>query len=417
MKILFTAFVLLLSLSAVSAKADDIDLVREANLALSNKDYATAFARFSTLAEKGKPAAQFNLGAFYLNGQGVGKDEKLAFEWFGKSAAQGYSRAMQVIEKAAARGNAYAINELNVLKGPALPAVEVAPVPEKPREIAQEIPKAPLATKPEEKQPEPAQEKPRAKTASKTTRNALVYGAPAVAAPGKQMYGISVDVSRYQTKEPLYYPAGAVMGNVTQSYSVVQPGVSFWAAGGDYAVLVSYARRSGSMTAAVSGVGTLSKSYKTNSFGLDVRWLFRQYSSEHFMPYALAGVALDSSSGTADEIDFLDNYSRKDLLLVVGGGGIIPLDDNFGFRVEARAGADRQSSSGKYVPDAGVTLGFDSYSYTATALHTRIVASMYYRMPGGWNAQFGIARGSYAAGVVPAYSDMAINASVGYAYQ
>lgn len=417
MRILFTALVLLSALWGISAKADDIALVREANLALSNQDYSTAFSKFSILAEQGKPAAQFNLGAFYLNGQGVRKDEKLAFEWFGKSAAQGYAGAMQVLEKAAARGNAYAINELNALKAPTIPAVKMAAVPEKSPEQAQELPKVQAATKPQERQPVQPKENPRPKVAGKASRKAPKYGDLFIVAPGKRLFGISADISRYQSKEPLYYPAGSVMENTTQSYGVLQPGVTAWVAEGDYAILATYARRTGNLSATVAGIGTLNKSFNTNAFGLDVRWMLRQYSAEYFMPYAIAGVALDSTSGTADEVDFLDNYSRKDLLLMLGAGTIIPVDDKFGFRVEARVGADRQSSSGNYVPDSGVTLAFDSYSYSATALYSRIEAAMYFRIPGGWNAQLGITRGSYAAGVVPAFSGTAIKASVGYSYQ
>lgn len=100
-----------------SPRADEKVLTQEANAALAKKDYATAFSKYSVLAERGAPLAQFNLGAFYLNGQGVRKNEQLAFEWFGKSAAQGNANALQVIEKSAAKGNIHAKNELNKLLG------------------------------------------------------------------------------------------------------------------------------------------------------------------------------------------------------------------------------------------------------------------------------------------------------------
>lgn len=102
-------------------------LIHDANTALTQHDYATAFTKFSTLSEHGVASAQFNLGAFYLNGQGVQKDEKIAFEWFRKSAAQGNARALQVIEKAAARGNIHAKNELAKLQSP---AAVIQPQPE-----------------------------------------------------------------------------------------------------------------------------------------------------------------------------------------------------------------------------------------------------------------------------------------------
>ena len=44
-------------------------------------------------AEKGEALAQFILGTCYLNGNGVEKDEKEAFQWFLKAAEQGYAQA------------------------------------------------------------------------------------------------------------------------------------------------------------------------------------------------------------------------------------------------------------------------------------------------------------------------------------
>jgi TPR repeat protein len=98
------------------AHADDNALVREANAALAQKDYSGAFSKFSVLAERGNAIAQFDLGAFYLNGQGVQRDEKQAYEWFTKSAAQGNATALQVINKAAAKGNENAKAALNKLQ-------------------------------------------------------------------------------------------------------------------------------------------------------------------------------------------------------------------------------------------------------------------------------------------------------------
>jgi TPR repeat protein len=95
------------------AQADDNALIREANTALSQKDYSVAFPKFSVLAKHGNATAQFNLGAFLLNGQGVQRDEKQAYEWFAKSAAQGNVRALKILQNAAAKGNENAINELN----------------------------------------------------------------------------------------------------------------------------------------------------------------------------------------------------------------------------------------------------------------------------------------------------------------
>ncbi len=97
------------------SSADERALIHDANIALSQQDYRTAFIKYSTLAEQGNAVAQFNLGVLYLNGQGVQKDDKHAFSWLHKSATQGYTRASQLIKAEASRGNVYAQNELDLL--------------------------------------------------------------------------------------------------------------------------------------------------------------------------------------------------------------------------------------------------------------------------------------------------------------
>lgn len=107
------ALCLALCLVSGIAHGDDNALIREANAALSQKDFSGAFSRFLVLAQQGNATAQFNLGAFYLNGQGVQRDENQAYEWFAKSATQGHARAMQILQGAAAKGNEIAKNELD----------------------------------------------------------------------------------------------------------------------------------------------------------------------------------------------------------------------------------------------------------------------------------------------------------------
>jgi len=59
-------------------------------LAAANRgDFAAAFQIWRSLAEQGDPAAQFNLGLLYENGQGVAQDDVLAFRWFFAAAEAG----------------------------------------------------------------------------------------------------------------------------------------------------------------------------------------------------------------------------------------------------------------------------------------------------------------------------------------
>lgn len=120
-----------LLLASGFAHADDNALIREANAALAQKDYLVAFPKFLTLAQQGNAPAQFNVGAFYLNGQGIQKDEKLAEEWFEKSAAQGNARALQVLQKIAAKRNVSERTALNQIKPQTPTAQTQPPVPAK----------------------------------------------------------------------------------------------------------------------------------------------------------------------------------------------------------------------------------------------------------------------------------------------
>ncbi|MBC7952858.1 MAG: sel1 repeat family protein [Rhodospirillaceae bacterium] len=52
-----------------------------------------SFNEMKVQAEKGNPVAQNNLAALYATGEGIGKDFKLAAEWYGKAAEQGYAIA------------------------------------------------------------------------------------------------------------------------------------------------------------------------------------------------------------------------------------------------------------------------------------------------------------------------------------
>lgn len=129
-KLSATLFVALSFVTA--AHADDNVLIREANTVLSQKDYPAAFSKFSALAQQGNATAQFNLGVFYFNGQGVAKDEKQAIDWFAKAAAQGHSRALQTLQGAAARGNADAQAALGRIQQPAgLASASPTPVDDK----------------------------------------------------------------------------------------------------------------------------------------------------------------------------------------------------------------------------------------------------------------------------------------------
>ena len=99
-------------------------------------DLPLAYKEFLVASEKGHADSQFNLGLMYEQGIGVGKDEKEAVGWYGKSAAQGnaaaqfnlgvlyengrgtkvdFAKANECYRKASVQGDALAIGNLGML--------------------------------------------------------------------------------------------------------------------------------------------------------------------------------------------------------------------------------------------------------------------------------------------------------------
>ena len=99
-------------------------------------DLPLAFTEFLTAAKEGHADSQFNAALMYEQGIGVGKDEKEAVVWYGKSASQGnpaaqfnlgvlyengrgtaidYKKANDWYRKASVQGDPLAIGNLGML--------------------------------------------------------------------------------------------------------------------------------------------------------------------------------------------------------------------------------------------------------------------------------------------------------------
>lgn len=394
MKILITVLILSLSFLTTFSHAADLTrsekskLIREANTALAKKNYRTAFSKFFILAKDGMSKAQFNLGAFYLNGQGTQKNEQLAYSWFQKSAAQGNSRALKIIERAAARGNVFAKSELRKLRKQTTPSV-IKPRPRPKPKI-----------------------KPQARKKRKTVQRKVAYSDPTFPLRNQWVYGISADYSRNKVSEPLPYSISGVTYTSPKSYNYTQPGINAWIGFNDITVLASYRRGNGQVNASVAA-GTISKSFHTSDIEIDVRWWLRQYSSRRWVPFALAGYAQKSSNGTQNELEFQDIYSQKDRILLLGAGAIIPISEKIGFQIDGKVGVNNQKRSGNYVASPGVFLSFNSYSYTSTNSFLHASATMHYKVAKGWNTYFGAKYENYSGGT----TNTVIYARFGYAYR
>ncbi len=85
--------VLLTLLTALQPGVACSEPLQEAAAAYVRKDYATALKVWRPLAALGNPAAQFNLGLMYDNGQGVPQDYAEAVKWYSLAAVQGDAQA------------------------------------------------------------------------------------------------------------------------------------------------------------------------------------------------------------------------------------------------------------------------------------------------------------------------------------
>ncbi len=96
-KYLFIVMALVAALTATAQSAEK--LYSEGKALYDAKDYAAALPKLKAAAEKGHRKAQYRLGRCYDKGNGTEENDKLAFEWYSKSAAQDYAKAQYQVGK------------------------------------------------------------------------------------------------------------------------------------------------------------------------------------------------------------------------------------------------------------------------------------------------------------------------------
>ncbi len=94
------ALVALLVTLPAGARADFADAVR----AYEAGDYATAYAEWLPLAERGDPAAERNIGHLYRMGWSVPQDFEEAAKWYRRAAEKGFARAQANLANMYLRG-------------------------------------------------------------------------------------------------------------------------------------------------------------------------------------------------------------------------------------------------------------------------------------------------------------------------
>lgn len=64
---------------------------------MTQQKFSETINNYRKAAQKGYPAAQYDLGLLYIKGDGVEKDEEVAVKWFKKAAEQGYPAAQYTL--------------------------------------------------------------------------------------------------------------------------------------------------------------------------------------------------------------------------------------------------------------------------------------------------------------------------------
>ncbi len=89
----FFAILLFFTLVFVFPNSSAADSFDDGVQAYEAGDFRKALEIFKSLAEKGIPFAQFNLGIMYDKGRGVSQDYAEAVKWYRRAAEQGYAMA------------------------------------------------------------------------------------------------------------------------------------------------------------------------------------------------------------------------------------------------------------------------------------------------------------------------------------
>ena len=165
--------------------------------------------------------------------------------------------------------------------------------------------------------------------ATRTVNEKLVYTDPTLASANKFVYGVSADgfIENFTT------PASN-SPNVTGSVTSTNPGITGYAGYGDITVIGTY-RYSDSTTQ----FSTNNVVAKSDSYDVGLRWLVSDLSTNYFTPFLLGGYqygktkeTLTFTNGTTPSA--IGNFDYHYSGTYLGAGGIIPINETWGFRAD-----------------------------------------------------------------------------------
>jgi hypothetical protein len=220
--------------------------------------------------------------------------------------------------------------------------------------------------------------------ADRVIEDSLVYKDPTVAHQNQIVEGISLDY--FSFSQDLRVPINN-NPDLTGTMTYQQPGISGFVGSGDFTVMASY--RSGTGTASFNGVVnnvavTVNDSFNRSEYELDLRWLMTKFQTNYFTPYALIGYGGSTMNQTITLVGYTNTFTADNTATapLIGVGGIIPISEKIGFRIDDKFGLISDTSG-------GVTNNFNE---------NRLTATMYYNFAEAWNAQLGARYESYSDG-------------------
>ena len=95
---------IVLAMSTTVGAQNTDEIYAEAKALYDAKNYNAALPKLKIAAEKGHKKAQYRLGRCYDKGHGTVENNKLAYEWYAKSAAQNYAKGQLALGKCYMKG-------------------------------------------------------------------------------------------------------------------------------------------------------------------------------------------------------------------------------------------------------------------------------------------------------------------------
>ena len=165
----------------------------------------------------------------------------------------------------------------------------------------------------------------------RVVEESIVYDDPTVARPGKWIFGAAIGGYYSNSNSSVSNSSGTEIP-VTQQYA--QPRAGIWAGYGDLSILFGYSKVKSTL-----GIPGNSKQEDGDIFSADLRYLVMPLSMKYFVPYVLGSYVQSDSTSTFSYVNsngVRQTGTNKANGPGLGLGGIIPISEKYGLRVDAR---------------------------------------------------------------------------------